>query len=146
MPRTSRRDEHAPGSRQGLRPITQTGILGGGDDCLQGEREVAQALVEVGDDLSFIAVEVHPRQHHPLDLVRGHDNPAAAARRVRRHRWRPPTVPPFATAGGGAVDPVDAIAAVFSRERKEPSSWIVLIKGAGNTTVVFLSTPISTMV
>jgi hypothetical protein len=36
------------------------------------------------------------------------------------------------------------LAAFFSRARKEPSSSIVLINGAGNTMVVFLSTPIST--
>jgi hypothetical protein len=35
-------------------------------------------------------------------------------------------------------------AAAFSRARKAPSSSMVLISGAGNTTVVFLSTPIST--
>src|SRR5664279_2902572 len=35
--------------------------------------------------------------------------------------------------------------AAFSRARKAPSSPIVLISGAGKTTVVFLSTPISTM-
>ena len=33
--------------------------------------------------------------------------------------------------------------APVSRERKAPISWIVLMSGPGNTTVVFLSTPIS---
>src|SRR5690349_15009044 len=37
-------------------------------------------------------------------------------------------------------------AALVSRSRKAPSSWIVLISGAGNTLVEFLSTPISTIV
>src|SRR6185503_14160877 len=37
-----------------------------------------------------------------------------------------------------------AVALAFSRLRNAVSSWIVLMSGAGKTTVVFLSTPIST--
>jgi hypothetical protein len=36
------------------------------------------------------------------------------------------------------------VPAACSRARNALSSWMVLISGAGNTTVVFLSTPIST--
>jgi hypothetical protein len=35
------------------------------------------------------------------------------------------------------------VAAACSRVRNVASSWMVLISGAGNTTVVFLSTPSS---
>src|SRR6266511_2478340 len=45
----------------------------------------------------------------------------------------------------GARDGVgDVVTAAASLARNPPSSWMVLISGAGNTTVVFLSTPIST--
>ena len=43
-----------------------------------------------------------------------------------------------------AVIRVGGFAAVASRARKALSSPMVVISGAGNTTVVFLSTPIST--
>src|SRR6266545_7664905 len=45
--------------------------------------------------------------------------------------------------GGAGVGVVGVVAAV-SLARNPLSSWMVLISGAGNTTVVFLSTPIST--
>lgn len=55
----------------------------------------------------------------------------------------------FAVAAGAPAEPVgvgaaEGVAAEFSRARKDPSSAMVVINGAGNTTVVFLSTPIST--
>src|SRR6266545_5556196 len=53
------------------------------------------------------------------------------------------------TAGDVDVDGVDGaragvVTAAASLARNPPSSWMVLISGAGKTTVVFLSTPIST--
>src|SRR6266545_7412683 len=45
---------------------------------------------------------------------------------------------------GRLAGSVGRAAAAASRARKAPSSPMVLISGAGNTTVVFLSTPIST--
>src|SRR5215211_282085 len=60
-------------------------------------------------------------------------------------------------AGSSTADPVEVagwaglvgacvglVPAACSRARNAPSSWMVLISGAGNTTVVFWSTPIST--
>src|SRR6266511_6156040 len=55
---------------------------------------------------------------------RRHLGGGSGGRRRRRGRW-----------GGTAA---------ASLARNPPSSWMVLISGAGNTTVVFLSTPIST--
>src|SRR5664280_1569440 len=49
------------------------------------------------------------------------------------------------TPSGGTSCAIKLAEAAFSRARKAPSSPIVLISGAGKTTVVFLSTPISTM-
>jgi hypothetical protein len=49
------------------------------------------------------------------------------------------------TAGEVAVGAgVGVVPAAASLARNAPSSWMVLISGAGNTTVVFWSTPIST--
>lgn len=50
------------------------------------------------------------------------------------------------TGAGGIVVIFGAggVAAAFSLARKEPSSAMVVMSGAGKTTVVFLSTPIST--
>src|ERR1700722_6125670 len=51
----------------------------------------------------------------------------------------------FAGGGRGAARGAGGVlAAAFSRARKEPSSAMVVMRGAGKTTVVFLSTPIST--
>ena len=53
---------------------------------------------------------------------------------------------PFSLRGATGASAAAAAAAVVSRLRKAPSSWIVLISGAGNTTVEFLSTAISARV
>src|SRR6185436_3730656 len=68
-------------------------------------------------------------------LVHGRAEPATSTS-------RPLVVAGWAGSTGG-VDGT-AVAAAFSRAMKVPSSPIVLISGAGKTTVVFLSTPRST--
>src|SRR5271166_5469828 len=65
------------------------------------------------------------------------------------HGWLPAVGPPFATTAigfGTAVASSGWAAAPLSRARKVPSSAMVDINGAGNTTVLFLSTPSSTRV
>jgi hypothetical protein len=42
------------------------------------------------------------------------------------------------------MDAGPVLAAAFSRARKAPSSGMAVINAAGNTTMVFVSTPIST--
>jgi hypothetical protein len=73
---------------------------------------------------------------------------ARAPQPVRREPAQPRSAPLAAAAStaGWSLGGVSGRLAVASRLRKAPSSWIVLISGAGNMIVEFLSTPISTMV
>src|SRR5664280_2346773 len=93
-----------------------------------------QSLVEIGVDKNTTVVfpgaaDEHHRRARVLPRPRG-----------RRRRPAGGFGGLSAMAGVGA----GGAAAAASRARQDPSSPTVLISGAGNTTVVFLSTPIST--
>jgi len=92
--------------------------------------ELEAVYVDTGTDLpSFGTVKVGLPTRHRLVFV-----PLDQA-----------TVGPGYVKGGYDKKQVKVrVAAAFSWARKEPSSAMVVISGAGNTTVVFLSTPIST--
>jgi hypothetical protein len=71
---------------------------------------------------------------------------AIVAREVVRN-WEP--APSYARGGRGGSAAGAAggtMTAAASLSRNAPSSWMVVMSGAGKTTVVFLSTPISTSV
>src|SRR6185312_15630031 len=90
----------------------------------------ARGPVDADEHCSWLHAVGHPVR--PVTVARG------------GHDVRPDVAGvPFVTATGDGR-PTGALAAAVSRARKAPSSPIVLISGAGNTTVVFLSTPIST--